>query len=895
MDESWQKVREIFDSALLRQPEERLRFITEACGEDKPLYTEVESLLSSLDCADNFLETPAVAGVADAFVNSGNKLEKGQSLGHYKIVKEIGSGGMGEVYLAKDQKLDRQVAVKILNEKFSNEESNLNRFVREAKATSALNHPNILVIHEIGEADGSHYIISEFIKGQTLRYICKERALQLSEVLDISVQIAGALAAAHEAHLIHRDIKPENIMVRPDGYVKILDFGLAKLVEEKNRSFLGLEEPTAFQNPTAKGMILGTVNYMSPEQAKGEDVDERTDIFSFGVLMYEMIAGRTPFGGDSMSETFANLIKAEPQPLTRFVANVPDEIQRIISKTLNKHKDSRYLTIKDLLADLKDLRDNLTIDERLERSASPGAHATEVLRATTGDANKSTAETQYSFSRQIKRHKPFAAITLIALLTGAIGLGYYFFVAGKIASVADGKISIAVLPLKPINTANRDEVYEVGIAESLIIKLGSMKGFVVRHLSATRQYTDINQDPLVAGREQKVDYVLASNYQRADGKIKITAQLFNVANGQIEETYQSEKDIASIFAIQDAIASEVGDILLERFGTTPTRPAVKRGTTNEEAYRLYLQGTALVDKRTQEAVRLAVEYFERAVRLDPSYALAYTRLANAHTAVVLNRSGNMQEQYPKAKAAIEKALAIDDDLAEAHSYLGEIKSDFEGDFAGAEREHKRAIELNPNSSVAHRMYALLLTYLGRHDDSIAESKTAIDLEPVSVLNHLVFGRSMLFARRYDEAIAELERAAEIDPEYFFAHQSLSLAYRFKGDDDRAFESFVKKDILAGEEPDEINLRKTIYAKSGWQGILARQLEQAKEKEKSGKPNYDLLANLSSELGQREEAFAYLEKALVQHGTLTMLKVHPRFDFLRDDPRFDELLKRVGLK
>jgi serine/threonine protein kinase len=410
------------------------------------------------------METPAVAKVADVIEAEQKKLETGKRFGHYEIIEQIGAGGMGEVYLAEDQKLDRRVAVKILNEKFSQDESNLGRFIQEAKAASSLNHPNILVIYEIGESDEAHYIVSEFIKGKTLREIFKAKTLKLSEVLDISIQIAGALCAAHEARLVHRDIKPENVMIRPDGYVKILDFGLAKLVEQKNKSILGLEDETAKQNQTAKGVIMGTVNYMSPEQAKGERVDERTDIFSFGVLIYEMIAGRTPFAGDSMSETFANLINAAPSPLSRFAANVPNEMQRMVSKMLRKNKDERYQTMKDVFGDLKDLRENLSSEEKLERSASSeNGNATAVLQATTGGANLQTAETQYSFSQSIKRYKPLAAFGLAALLIGAIGLGYYFFFARKTPLGADGKKSIAILPLKPINSANRDEIYEIRI------------------------------------------------------------------------------------------------------------------------------------------------------------------------------------------------------------------------------------------------------------------------------------------------------------------------------------------------------------------------------------------------------------------------------------------------
>ncbi len=449
-DENWQKVRKVFDSALRRKPEERRKFVIEICGGDKLLLAEVESLLLSLDSAEDFMETPAVAKVADVIEAETKKLETGKCFGHYEIVRQIGAGGMGEVYLARDKKLNRQVAVKILNEKFSRDESNLRRFISEAKAASALNHPNILVIHEIGEADDAHYIVSEFIKGKTLREILKEKTLELSEVLDVSIQIANALCTAHEARLIHRDIKPENIMIRPDGYVKVLDFGLAKLVEQKNQSILGLEDNAAKQNQTAKGIILGTVNYMSPEQAKGERVDERTDVFSFGVVLYEMLAGRTPFAGDSVSETFANLINQEPQPLVRFAEGVPDELQRIVFNLLRKNKDERYQTIKDVLTDLKDLREKLSLEEKSERSAaSENGNATAIRQATTGSVNKQTAETQYSFSQKIKRHKPLAASALAALLSVGVlaGIGFVRYQSANLpppilsASFASEKLS----------------------------------------------------------------------------------------------------------------------------------------------------------------------------------------------------------------------------------------------------------------------------------------------------------------------------------------------------------------------------------------------------------------------------------------------------------------------
>jgi len=889
-DEKWQKVREIFDSALRQKPDERRRFVNEVCGDDKTLLAEVESLLLSLDSADSFMETPAVAKVADVIEAEQKKLETGKCFGHYEIVEQIGTGGMGEVYLARDKKLDRQIAVKILNEKFSRDESNLNRFIREAKAASSLNHPNILVIHEIGEYENTNYIVSEFIKGKTLREILREKTLKLSEVLDISIQVAGALCTAHEAHLVHRDIKPENVMIRPDGYVKILDFGLAKLIEQK---VLGCEASTIKQNQTAKGVILGTVNYMSPEQAKSERVDERTDIFSLGVVIYEMIAGRTPFQGNSVSETFANLINAELQLLSRFAANVPDEMQRIVSKMLRKNADERYQTMKDVLTDLRDLRENLTLDEKLEKSHSPeNGKATAVLQVTTGDANKQTAETQYSFSQSIKQHKPLAAFALAALLIGAIGLGYYFFSAGKSALGADGKKSIAVLPLKPINTANRDEIYEIGVADSLIHRLGSMKGFIVRPLSAIRKYADIEQDPIAAGKEQQVDYVLASNYQLAGGKIRVTAQLLNVASGQIEESYTIEKDAANVFAMQDAIAGEVGNFLLARFAATSSSPTARRGTNNVEAYRLYLQGMYLYGKRTPKASKKAVELLDQAVRLDPNYALAWAGKAHAHRyRGNLGRDTNTHVEYQNSAAALNEALLLDKDLSEAYSALCENKYYYEWDFAGAERECKRAIELDPNSSMAHEIYGRYLFHRGHFDEAIIELKTAIALDPTSLFNRRNLGIALYYARRYDEAAAQFKQVIATDENFTTAYLWLRNALEMQGNYSEAFEWLMKAQKALSADEETVQLYKTAYQASGYQGVLRAQAERFEK----GNSHFYIGAILNAQIGNKDKAFEYLEKSYQRREWgMNSLLVEPHLESLRGDPRFDELLRRVGI-
>jgi serine/threonine protein kinase len=364
--ERWQQVKELFEAGLECGPGERTTYLAQACAGDEAIRQEVESLLAAHEGDSSFMNTP----VGNLLVADQPMLTAGQHFGPYEEISPLGEGGMGQVYLAVDTRLGRKVALKLLPSSYTGDAERVRRFGQEARAASALNHPNIVTIHEIGQTDSLHFIATEFVDGETLRQRLSRQPSNLGEALDIAVQVASALAVAHEAGIIHRDIKPENIMIRPDGYVKILDFGLAKLGDQKNKPIVGLEDETVRQNKTAKGVILGTVNYMSPEQAKGSQVDERTDIFSLGAVVYEMIAGRTPFADDSVLETLANLINSEPLPLSHFTANLPDKLEQVVSKMLRKKAAERYQTMKDLLADFKDLRENLTFEEKLERFAS---------------------------------------------------------------------------------------------------------------------------------------------------------------------------------------------------------------------------------------------------------------------------------------------------------------------------------------------------------------------------------------------------------------------------------------------------------------------------------------------------------------------------------------------
>ncbi len=494
---------------------------------------------------------------------------------------------------------------------------------------------------------------------------------------------------------------------------------------------------------------------------------------------------------------------------------------------------------------------------------------------------------------QAKRRPLFVASIFGVFVIGIVGLAFYLVPRG--GAPADGTRSIAVLPLKPITAASRDELYEMGIADALIIKLSSMKGFVVRPLSATRKYADVAQDPLAAGNEQLVDYVLDSNYQLADGKFRITAQLFNVVTGQVEETYKSEKDAGSIFEIQDQVASEIGNILLARFATTLSSPMARRGTTNEEAYRLYLQGMFLVEKAGRANGKRAIELFDQALSLDPNYAKAWAGKARAHC-YFSHLGGNSPDvEYAIAKPAIDRAFALDNNLAEAYAVLGVIRTDYDWDFAEAEKQFLRAIEIDPTSEIAHRWFARRLAGRGRYDEAIERIKTVIDLSPGSVFDQHIYGQILASARRYDDAIKQLQRVNEMDPARADVYETLWRTYHMKGDHPRAYESFLRFQQLIGTKEEIVGSYEASYTKGGWQATLQRYVEILKANDARGFRAYNIAA-LSALLGEREQTLRYLDRAAQDRAALVSYIVgDPSFDSLRDDPRFKEFIGRAGLK
>lgn len=895
MTARWPQVKEILNLALERPPDERRDFLDRACAGDDSLRREVEILLSSAEKVGSFMEQAAIGKVAEMFGSKDeNNLKIGERLNHYEILSYIGAGGMGEIYLAEDTRLDRRVAVKILNEKFSRDEPNLRRFIREAKAASALNHPNILVVHEIGEAGAVHYIVSELVEGKTLRGILNQSALELPEILDISIQIASALTAAHASGIVHRDIKPENVMVRPDGYAKVLDFGLAKLVEQKP---IGLEQSTVRQNETEKGVILGTVNYMSPEQAQGARVDARSDVFSFGAVLYEMIAGRTPFGADSMSETLANLINAEPLPLSRFAVNVPGEFQRIVSKMLKKDKDERYQTMKDILTDLKSLRETLAFDRRLEQSHPPGdTKATVNLpeASTAGEPNNQTRGTNNALTRQIKRHKPLAAFVLIALIVGAVGFGYYFLSPGNTSLSATSKKSLAVLPFVNASQNPDAEYLSDGITESIINNLSQIGSLRVMSKNSAFRFKQNQTDTRNIASLLGVETLVTGDIRQVGNRLVINVRLIDASDDSQIWGNQYVSSSADIIKTQTEIAQAVAQNLRLKLNSSERQRLAKNYTENNEAYQLYLRGRFHIFRLTPPEVTKGISYFQRAIEIDPNYALAYTGISDGYRSLALGAEMPPNESLSKSKAAANKAIEIDETLTEGYVSLGS-NAFWQWDWNAAENHYKRALELNPNNADLHLFYAHLLSNTGRHAEAIAEVTLARQFDPLFPFGNALEGQFLLHAGRTDEALDRLKKTFDLEPNFWIAHLFASSAYIEKGMYEEAVAEARKASELSPFQTISAAHEAYALAKSGKPGeariVLNRLLKLSGER---FVPPYHL-ALIYNGLGEKDETFAWLERAYQEHDPkMAFLKVEPKWNNLRGEPRFQDLMRRMGL-
>jgi len=812
-------------------------------------------------------------------------LEANKKFGRYEICRKIGTGGMGEVYLAEDSRLRRKIALKVLPENIAADKDRLRRFEQEAHSASALNHPNILTIYEFGVEKGVHFLATEFVEGETLRERLRREPISIDEALDIAAQTVSALAAAHASGIIHRDIKPENIMVRHDRLVKVLDFGLAKLTETKSETS-DAEAETWAQVNTAPGMIMGTVAYMSPEQARGKDTDARTDIWSLGCVLYEMLTREQPFVGGTMNDTIAAILTEEPVPPTNFNREISAELERIVLKTLSKDVEERYQTTKDLLVDLKHLKRRIEISGEIERTSAANQQTTGESKNTTQILAAQTTSSAEYIAGGIRNHK-IGFVILSVLLFVSIGLGYWFF-SNRSANTKQIE-SIAVMPF--VNESGNSDVEYLsdGMTESLISSLSQIPNLNVKARSSVFRYKGKETTAQTVGKELNVRAILNGTVVQRGQDLALHIELIDAQTESVLWSADYKQPMANLVSLQSDITRDVSNKLKTKLSGAEEQKLAKNYTENTEAYQLYLKGRFYWNKRTGKDLQKAIEYFQQAITVDPNYALAYAGLADAYALLSPYLAAPPREVMPKARETARKALMLDDQLVEAHAALGLILNTYDYDFVGAEREFKRAIELNPNYATAHQFYGELLTYLDRRDEADAEFRRALELDPLSLIINRQYGESLLYARKYEASIAQLKKTLDLDSNFAAAHVSLSLAYQLTGKYPETIEEYAKFQELIGEKQNAALIRQS-FAEGGWSGFLRT---MTGENRLSNATPYTL-ATWYAKLGEKDKAFEELNKSYeIREYFLVLLKVDPRFDDLRSDPRFQDLLRKAG--
>lgn len=770
-------------------------------------------------------------------------LTAGTTIGRYTISSSLGVGGMGEVYCAQDGRLGREVALKVLPQDFARDEDRMTRFVGEAKSASALNHPNILTIYEIGEASGHHYLATELVVGRTLRELIDRGPLAIGDCVEIAAQVAAALAAAHDAGIVHRDIKPENLMVRDDGLVKVLDFGLAKW-----RDPLGSIDPeglTIDPSRTRPGALIGTVAYMSPEQSRGKPVDGRSDLWSLGVVLYEMLTGRQPFAGDSSIDVLADILHRDPPPLTLRRPDTPTELVAVVGRLFVKRVTDRQASAQELRAQLAEVQARLELATGLARHSSAGRHSVA---------------------------PPYSS--------------------GSASSGA--RHAIAVLPFRNLSTNPDNEYFCDGLAEELINALAKIDGLRVAARTSAFAFKDKNASLSEIGRALGITTVLEGSVRTSGRRMRIAVQLANAADGFHVWSERYDRELTDIFDVQDEITLAVVDALKIRLFGDQRAAALKRGTHDAEAHRLYLKGRFNWNQRTAASLREAAACYRQAIEQDPAYALAYAGLAEAYVLFGWLSVAPPRESMPQARAAALQAIELDDVLADAHSALGVYHSFYAWDQPASERALRRAIELEPSSATAHHWLGNIpLLAMGRWDESLAAMRRARELDPLSPSIASDLGVTLLFARRWDEAIAQFGTTLALDPQFYVARYHLGQALHSSGRYDEAVAEYE----LCRESTDD-----------PWvQALLARSLAAAGRRDEAVRHRNELLADASHRwvpnvalavadgtLGDSDEAFRWLERDFAERSLFPpFFAVDPVFDELRDDARFDDLVRRVG--
>jgi eukaryotic-like serine/threonine-protein kinase len=802
----------------------------------------------------------------------------GQVFSHYRIVEKLGGGGMGVVYKAEDTKLGRYVALKFLPQELSKDGQAVARFQREARVASSLNHPHICTIFDVDHYEGQNFIVMELLEGSTLKHRISGRPLNLDDVSEFGFQVADALDAAHAKGIIHRDIKPANIFATKRGPVKVLDFGLAKLLPERKNSkgtTRSSAQPTSATEDeylTSKGVAVGTVSYMSPEQVRGEELDPRTDLFSLGVVLYEMATGQQTFAGDTPGVIFDAILNRTPISPVRLNPSVPVQLENIITKALEKDRALRYQTSSDLRADL----------QRLRRD-------TNSVRTTTMNPRGVLQQAIRRYRLRLAEAFVLAAALLLVMLN--VG-GWRDRLLGRQAS---GRIdSIAVLPFVNLTADPKTEYLSDGITESLINSLSQLSNLAVMSRSSVFRYKSQGADPEKVARDLGVRTVLTGRLLQSGEELSISVALEDTQSKRSIWGQQYKRKLSDLVAMQEEIAADIYERLRPTVTGEEKRRLTRRPTENTEAYQLYLQGLFYWNKWTDADFKRAMEYFAQAVQKDPHYALAFSGLADTYS--LLGDSGYLSpaEAKPRAKEAAMQALEIDVSLPEAHTSLGLVREYYDWDWLGAEKEFKRAIELNQNSAAAHHWYGQYLAKMGRFEEAATELERALGLEPVSVVFNTTLGWQFYLAGRDDQAIEQLRKVLDMDPNYAPARRTLEEVYAEVGRYKEAIAEREKILTLSGSPELAASVAQD-FAASGYSGVLKSWLDGLVEVSKHQYVSPYSIAQTYARVGEKEQAFAWLEKAYETHdSTLVSLKVDPMFESIHSDHKFGELVQRLHL-